>query len=122
MNISIRQKEEFAILDIQTPKLDADSVVVLKEILFQLINEDKRKVLINFANVTEVDSLAIGCIMAANQLSLIYGHKIGIFNVITDVLLLFYVVKMDKHVNIYMNEIDALKNKNSLVKRNFKVV
>ncbi|MDD3150834.1 MAG: STAS domain-containing protein [Candidatus Gastranaerophilales bacterium] len=122
MEIAVKSKQSYTIVDILSSNLDSTLVNTLKNILDSLINENKYDILVDFSNVEVVDTLALGCLITSNKECMKKGGQISLFGVNNDILMILYIIKLDKHINIYNNEKDALSRSNMLVKRRFKVV
>ncbi|MCK7527889.1 MAG: hypothetical protein MZV64_64945 [Ignavibacteriales bacterium] len=50
------------------------------------------------------------------------GEQVSISGLNQDILMIFYIIKIDEHISLYNSEADALSRQNILVRRRFKLV
>ena len=122
MSVSLRKKENFIIIDIHSNEINKDIVCILRNTLHKLINENKIKIAINLSIVNSIDSSLLGCLVIAQKKYLKVGGDIRLFGIQPDVLMVLYIIQLDKYLNLYNNEFDALDNRNNLVKRKLNIV
>jgi len=72
--------------------------------------------------IESFDNSFTECLLGYQQVCRNKGGQIGIYGVQTGVLIIFFIIQLDKRINIYNNETDAINNHNLLFKRRFRVV
>ena len=85
--------------------------------LFEKILADSRKIAIDLAYVNDCTIDFIECLKKVSQ-----TKKIGIFNIPSDIFVLFNTMKLDKEVELYVSELDFINSSHQLLNRNFSLV
>lgn len=122
MNIGIRTLRDSVILDIHSVEINSHGASILKSTINNLIRSNNVNILINMAIVENIDSVFPGYLLYLKRRILRKGGDIKLYAVRPDILMILYVIQLDKYINIYNNESDALNSENMLIKRRFKVV
>ena len=122
MGFCVRHIEEQTIIDIQASRLRSHLIYELKELIEKLIKANRLKISINMSNVVFFDHILFGIFIKTQQKCIKRGGNFNIFEVKNELLMLMYIVKLDKYLDIYMNELDALKKHNVIVKRRLRAV
>lgn len=55
-------------------------------------------------------------------IELIKEHNLSLFNIPSDIFLIFNIMGLDRQANLFVSELDFKSNKHRLIQRNFKVV
>lgn len=122
MGISIRNSQNQIIVDIHGLCLDEKLLKILRATLLDLINHGQVNILINMSMVNSIESSALGCLIAAQKKCCKRGGEINIYGIQPDILMIFYIIRLDEHINLYNNEQDALNCQNRLIRRRFKLI
>ena len=85
-------------------------------LIFHRIKTETRKVAIDLSCV---QSCSIEFIDALNS---IQNKEIGIFNIPSDIFVLFNIMNVDKKINLFVSEIDFEENSRQLINRKFAVI
>lgn len=85
--------------------------------LFNIIEKDSRKIAIDLSYVNEctIDFIEKIKNFPTNK-------RLGIFNIPSDVFVLFNTMKVDKSANLYVSELDFIENSRQLLNRDFSLV
>lgn len=122
MAIYLRKCKNFKIIDISEEEFNLLVAKKLRKIFKNLIINHEVNIIINLSQVISLNLAALGCILSAHRICKNKGGRIDIYGPQPDVLLLFYIIQLDKYINIYNCESDALMCRNMHVKRRFKVI
>ena len=85
--------------------------------LFNDILKEKREIAIDLANVNDC---TIDFIENLKQVA--HNKKIGIFNIPSDIFVLFNTMKIDKCVELYVSELDFIESSRKLINREFSLI
>jgi len=122
MSISLRKLDKYSIIDVHIDKLDLFLVKILRNTLNDLINSSNINILVNLGMIKSLDSSALGCLVSAQKKCLNKGGELRIYAPNSEILSIFYIIQLDKYINIFNSEADALHYKNIMIKRRFKIV
>jgi len=122
VKISIRNKNESSIIDISAKKLDQFLAKMLRKTLIDLIKSNNVNIYINFSLVESLCPDILGIILAAHRVCAVNGGKISIYGLKSDMLLIFHIIQLDKYLNLYNNESDAINHENTLRKSRLRLV
>lgn len=122
MGFCVKYIENQTIIDIQDSKLKCSIVHDLNKIINKLIKLNRLNILINMVNVKFIDSTLFYTLISAQNRCMNRGGKVSIYGVQHDLLIILYIVKLDKYIDIYINEFDALRKNNAIVKRRLRAV
>ena len=109
MEINKREVGNVTILDI-TGEIDLYNASEIKEIVNQLIEEQKFNVIINLEKVTYIDSSGIGALIASVTNLKKYQGGLKIINVYSSVRKVFELTKLTSFFEIYDSEEEAIKS------------
>ena len=107
MDINKRTKDEIVILDI-TGEIDLYNAPEIKDIINELIEEQKYNVIINLEKVSYIDSSGIGALISSLSNLKKYQGGLKIINVYASVRKVFELTKLTSFFEIYDSEDDAL--------------
>ena len=81
------------------------------------IAKDSRKIGIDLINVNDctIDFIENLKLISSNK-------KISLFNIPSDIFILFNTMNIDKSVHLYVNELDFIEGSRQLLNRNFSIV
>ena len=111
--MEVRDNKNVCIITPLSPILDSrESSRLLSE-----ITNDNRKFALDLEYVKDctIDFIDFLKELATNK-------NIGVFNIQSDVFVLFNIMGLDKSVNLFVNEIDFLQNERQLINRQFSVL
>lgn len=90
--------------------LDEQSIQVIGEQLFSLVDEaGRRKILLNFANVEFLSSAALGKLITLNKKLQAAGGRLILCNIDPQIYEVFEITKLNKLFNIQKEEQSALQ-------------
>lgn len=107
MEISYRDLKDYKVI---MPKGDMDyfSSRELHDVIFKLINEKTKNIILDLGDVTFIDSAGMGLLINVNKELNKYNGKLGLLNPSQDILNLITLATLDTIIQIYQNE-DAIK-------------
>lgn len=85
--------------------------------IFEELSQEKRHSAIDLAHVTHC---SLDFIEDLKKLT--NTKSIGIFNIPSDIFALFNIMKVDKYVSLFVNQIDFEENARHLVNRSFSII
>jgi len=91
-------------------EINLQTVPYLRSVLDKLSETDNDRVILNFLKVGYIDSMGIAAIIAFVQKREKLGKKTGISNIQPKIFSIFRITKLDKVLNIFDSEEDALKS------------
>ncbi len=100
----VMEKDGFTIIRIVKKgvnSLDINNIDTLKEKLDEIISSGKTKVLVDFSNITYVDSSGLGGLMDAMKKLKEKGGELGILSISKDVLEVFAATKVAQFFKFY---------------------
>ena len=86
------------------------------DMILEKIISEKRQVAIDLKYVQDCS------IEFINTLKSLPAKRIGVFNIPSDIFVLFNIMKVDKLVNLFVSEIDFKENSRLLINRQFRVL
>ena len=110
--MEIRENKNVCIIAPLCSKLDNYKL----ERIFNKINIETRRVAIDLQYVQDCS------IDLIESLCNLTSKKLGIFNIPSNIFVLFNIMSVDKKVNLYVSENDFEENKRQLINRNFEVL
>ena len=122
MSICIRNLGEQTIIDLKNDFLRYSLIKLLKNTLEDLIKSENTNIIINMSHVRSINSILFGIFIGIQCKCRKNGGRMCLFGVHPDLMLIFFIIKLDKYIDIYMNEYDALEQINPLLNRKLRVV
>ena len=110
--MEIRENEKVCIIAPICAKIDQNR---LKRIIAK-IEKENRKIAIDLANVKDCTINFIETIKSLKN------REIGIFNIPSDIFVLFNIMNLDKYAKLYVSEIDFEEDSRQLINRKFSLV
>ena len=108
MEISEREKGSISILDIQG-EVDLYNAPDIKNMIQNLIDKQRYKVIINLEKVSYIDSSGIGALVASlSKLKMHEGGEMKIINLLASVERVFELTKLVSFFSIYDSEDEAV--------------
>lgn len=89
--------------------LDEQNIQIIGEQLFGLVEEGRRKVLLNFGNVEYLSSAALGKLITLNKKLQTAGGRLILCNIHPQIFEVFEITKLDRFFNIQKEEQAALQ-------------
>lgn len=111
--MEIRENENICIYTPLTCRLEKRSC----ERLFREIKSDNRNIALD---LSWVQDCTIDFIEGLRELALL--KKIGVFNIPSEIFVLFNVMNMDKAVKLFVSEYDFIEDSRRLINRHFQVL
>jgi anti-sigma B factor antagonist len=108
MDIKPRDAGDVTVLDMKGKILIGDPVDLLRDHINRLVERNKVRVLLNFAEVPMIDSSGLGEIVKAYTTITRHGGKIKILNLTNKVRDLLVITKLVTVFEIYEDEREAL--------------
>lgn len=96
-------KNEFYIIRVEEKdaSIDINNVAELKKFLKEGISQGYKKIIVDFKNVTYIDSSGLGCLMDAMKEVKEKGGELGILSISPDVLEVFTATKIGQFFKYY---------------------
>jgi len=113
--MNIRDVGKTAIIDIAKDVISVGELGIIEKLLEK--NVSHKRVAIDLKHVKYIDIDFINLMK-----SYAVKNKVSLFNLNNDVYLMLFVHKADIFVDIYLDEFDFLKEKNSIVHRRLKLL
>lgn len=107
MEIKIRQSGKFSIIDLPEDILGSSLGNSIKELVNILIEKNIDNILINCEKITKVDSLGLGALLSIQKICLFNGSTVKVFNLQPQVAELLYQTRMNRLIEICLNEKEA---------------
>ena len=108
LNITTRELPGMTILDLAGPFGTGDALEVFRERINQLLHGGTKHVAINMANVPYMDSSGVAAMVGAHTSFESVGRKCRFFSVHPRVQQLLKMTRVDKVLNLYVDEISVL--------------
>jgi anti-sigma B factor antagonist len=89
--------------------LDEQNIQLIGEQLFGLVDEGRKKVLLNFSNVEYLSSAALGKLITLNKKLQSAGGRLVLCNIDPQIYEVFEITKLNKLFNIHKEEQAALQ-------------
>jgi anti-sigma B factor antagonist len=109
MDIKLTKKPDRAVLEIKG-EVDLYSSPLIRERCNQLIREKVDNLLINFKDVTYIDSSGLATLVEVLQKMRQYNGRLSLFALAQNVKNVFEVARLDTVFSIFESEEEALKN------------
>ncbi|MFN8674473.1 MAG: STAS domain-containing protein [Candidatus Sericytochromatia bacterium] len=109
MKFSTEEINDIFIVKLDEKRLDAKEAVSFRDTITNFVNEKKYNVVIDFTNITFIDSSGLGALVSALKLIGRNG-KLVLNNINDTVFQTFTRTKMDKVFSITKNTEEALKS------------
>ena len=110
--MEIRDNKDFCIITPLCNILEGKRIAKI----FDRIKTETRRVAID---LNHVQNCSIEFIEALNS---VQTKKIGIFNIPSDIFVLFNIMNIDKNLNLFVSELDFEENSRKLINRRFTVL
>ena len=110
--MEVRYNDKVCIIAPLCDKLDGNKT----QSILKRICKESRKVAIDLSYVQECSVEFI------EALQKIVNKNLGIFNIPSDIFVLFNIMNVDKYVNLYVSEIDFEENSRQILNRKFTVI
>src|SRR5437660_11613469 len=89
--------------------LDEQNIQIIGEQLFGLVEEGRRKMLLNFGNVEYLSSAALGKLITLNKKLQTAGGRLILCNIHPQIYEVFEITKLNKLLNIRKDEQEGLQ-------------
>lgn len=110
MEIKIRQVGIFSIIDLPEDILSGSLGNSIKELVNILIEKKVDNILINCEKINKIDSLGLGALLSIQKICLFNGSAVKVFNLQPQVAELLYQTRMNRLIEICLNEEEAMKH------------
>ncbi|MBN1353317.1 MAG: STAS domain-containing protein [Candidatus Omnitrophica bacterium] len=109
--MQVRQEDKNGIVVCYiTGEIDINTSPQVKKIFDRIVGEKKEKIVINFKNVSYIDSSGLATLVEILKGMRTYGGKLKLSNLSTKVKNLFEITKLEKLFDITQEEGDAIKS------------
>ncbi|HXF43248.1 MAG TPA: STAS domain-containing protein [Pyrinomonadaceae bacterium] len=108
INISERQAGDITILDLEGKVTIGEGSVALRKAIRTLLGEGKKKILLNLAGVSYIDSSGIGELVSSFTAVNKEGGSLKLLNLTQKIQDLLAITKLLTVFDVYENESDAL--------------
>jgi len=109
MEIRIRQSGIYSIIDLPEDMLGSSLGNSIKELVNILIEKKVENILINCEKINKIDSLGLGTLLSIQKICLFSGSGVKVFNLQPQVAELLYQTRMNRLIDICLNEEEATK-------------
>jgi len=109
MDVRIEQKEGIAVCYIKG-EVNINTVSALKESFKTLLDGDSKKVVLNMSEVDYIDSLGLATLIKFYRDLEENGGGLALSNITPKIGSIFRITKVDKALNLFETEEDALNN------------
>ncbi|MEW5819534.1 MAG: STAS domain-containing protein [Cyanobacteriota bacterium] len=109
MEIKIRQNGIYSIIDLPEDILGGSLGTSIKELVSILIEKNVDNILINCEKINKIDSLGLGALLSIQKICLFNGSTVKVFNLQPQVAELLYQTRMNRLIEICLNEEEATK-------------
>ena len=109
LKVKIEVKNDICVIMPETHRLDASTALDFKNVLLKTIEEGEVRLLLNLESVNFIDSSGLGAIISAMRQVGVKGD-IKICNLAAQVEELLRLTRLDKVLQIFPKEEDALKD------------
>lgn len=109
MQINERKVNEVTILEL-SGEIDINTSPQVRKAFDQLIKEQRKKILLNFTEVTYIDSSGLATLVEMLQRLKRFGGSLRLCNLSEKVKGLFEITKLDRLFSIFASEEEALKD------------
>lgn len=109
MQITQRESSDIVILDL-SGEIDISTSPEVRQAFDELVKQEKKKILLNFAEVAYIDSSGLATLVEMLQRLKRYAGALRLASVSEKVRGLFEITKLDKLFSIFATEEEALKN------------
>lgn len=110
------------ILDIPANKQDFSACMSINREIMSLARGRAKNIIINLESTTYIDNTFVNMLLDSEKFCFKSGCTLSICGMSPDILCAFYLLKLDKCIELYETANDALYRKNRLVRRKFRVV
>ena len=110
LEIHHRQKEGIEILDLKGRLTMGEEDLVFQNELQRLIRSRKYKIVLNLESISEIDSQALGTLIAVQARVAKQGGRLVLVNVQPSHMQLFVLLKLEMFFEVYSDEIDAVNS------------
>lgn len=109
MQINERKVDEVTILEL-SGEIDINTSPQVRKAFDQLIKDQRKKILLNFTQVTYIDSSGLATLVEMLQRLKRFGGGLRLCNLSEKVRALFEITKLDRIFSIFPSEEEALKD------------
>ena len=109
MQINERKVDKVTILEL-SGEIDINTSPQVRKAFDQLIKEQRKKILLNFTQVTYIDSSGLATLVEMFQRLKRFGGTLRLSNLSEKVRGLFEITKLDRLFSIFPSEEEALKD------------
>ena len=110
LEIERRENEGITVLDLKGRLVLGPEDVLLREQLLSLTANGVRNVILNFKEVTRIDTAGIGTLVLCTEKFQGDGGRLALINLNGDQVSMANVLKLDAGLNIFPNELDAVNS------------
>ncbi len=109
MNIKIDQKNNVWVCHLNG-EIDINTAPQIKKVFDKILSEKREKILINFEEVSYVDSSGLATLVEMLKNIRSYGGKLKLSNLSSKIRSLFEITKLEKLFDIFNDEEEALRS------------
>ena len=115
MNITIKYKSDFAFIKIGSNRFDYYNAEVIKDTLFEVIEEDTNKIILDLSSVDFMDSSGLSAIVKVFKYISSAGGELKICALLKQPYDLMKLLELDKILTLYSpKEFKAWKNRSQV--------
>jgi anti-sigma B factor antagonist len=110
LDIHQREREGIVILDLHGKLIMGKSDIVLRDFVQSLLGQDNRQLILNLAQISEIDTSGMGSLLFLSEEYLDAGGKLVLFNIARSHGKVYEMARLETAVEIYRDELDAINS------------
>ena len=110
LEIHHREREGIEILDLKGRLTLGDEDLLFRDELQRLCRSEKRNIILNLGEVSDIDSLGVGTLVFAHARLAGIGGRLALENLQISHLKLFLLLKLEVVFDVYDEELDAVNS------------
>lgn len=105
-----REREGVVIIDLSGKLMGGSDAEIFKNCIYELLEEGKKKIIVNLARVTWINSAGVGILITGYTTMRKKGGDMKLLNVSEKIKSILYVTKLNLIFDCYENEEKALES------------
>lgn len=122
MSIFVRNDYDYIFLDINNTVINDNESTKIFDLIKKYFSKNYYSVFLNFTFVEKIENEFFERLFILYKDNKYKNLEISVFGLSNDLLMLFYLMNVDKYIQIYNDEADAILKTNMLVKRRLKII
>ncbi|MGA2877550.1 MAG: STAS domain-containing protein [Bryobacteraceae bacterium] len=110
LEIHQREKEGIVILDLHGKLIMGDGDIALRDFVQSLFDAGNRQLMLDFAQVSEIDTSGMGVLLLLAQQYRNSGGRLVLFNIAHSHGKVYEMARLETAIEIYRDELDAINS------------